>query len=77
MSYTQIYDSENDYRVYYDIFKHYSIPELLSMCEQNRLSIYGEKTILADRLALHFSEKNKPSKITVCMNSIKQIIFKI
>lgn len=77
MNYTQISDSENDYADYYNIFKQYSIPELLTICEQNKLSIYGDKLILVDRLALHFSEKNKPSKITLCMKSIKHILFKI
>ena len=62
---------------YYKIFKQYSMSELLSMCEHNKLSIYGDKNILADRLAIHFSEKNKPTKITLCMNSIKNILFKI
>ena len=77
MSYSQISDLENDYTDYYNIFKQYSMSELLTMCEQNHLSIYGDKLILIDRLALHFSEKNKPSKMTICMKSIKHILFKI
>lgn len=75
MSYTQIDDT--DYNNYYNIFKNYPMSELLNICEQNKLSIYGEKILLVDRLSLYFSEKNKPSKISICMKSIKQILFKI
>jgi hypothetical protein len=77
MAYSQIPDSENIYMDYYNTFKQYSTTELLDLCEQNKLSIYGEKLILIDRLSVYFSQKNKPSKLTLCMKSIKQIFFNV
>ncbi len=76
MSYVEVVDTIESYNVYYNTFKFYTTIELLDLCEKNRLSIYGEKEILADRLALYYSEKNKPNRLTTCMKSIKQIFFK-
>jgi hypothetical protein len=72
MSYLEIIDSYNNY---YNAFKLYPISQLLDMCEQNKLSIYGDKIILVDRLALHYSKKNEPNNLYKCINSIKQIFF--
>jgi hypothetical protein len=72
MSYEEIIDTYNHY---YNIFKLYPITRLLDLCEQNKLSIYGDKQILVDRLALYYSKKNEPSRLYTCMKSIKQIFF--
>ena len=72
MSYDEIVDS---YEHHYNLFKLYPITQLLDLCEQNKLSIYGNRQILVDRLALYYSKNNEPSKLYTCMKSIKQIFF--
>jgi hypothetical protein len=73
MSYSEVVD--NTYEHYYNVFKLYPITQLLDLCEQNRLSIYGERLVIIDRLALYYSKKNEPSRIYTCIKSIKQLFF--
>jgi hypothetical protein len=71
MTYIEIIESYNEY---YNEFKIHPISRLLDLCEQNDLSLYGSRDVLIDRLALYYSEKNKPSRLYLCMNSIKQML---
>jgi len=65
------------YDEYYHYFKQCNMFQLLDTCEHNGLSIYGDRILLIDRLAHHFNEKNKPRGIQLCLNSIKNILFRI
>jgi hypothetical protein len=65
----------NNYELLYNNFKqNYTMSELLSLCEKHKLSIYGSKEIVMDRLAFYFSNSNKEKsfnyKIKECFNSI-------
>lgn len=74
MSYMPIENTEL-YDLYYNSFQPYTIVQLITFCERNGLSIDGPREILLDRLALKYSEMNKPSIFYNCLKSIKRILY--
>ncbi len=52
----EIIDTINEYDRLYSVFSEYKIEELLNLCEKHKLSIYGNKEMIVDRLAYYYSE---------------------
>jgi hypothetical protein len=65
----------NEYDILYKEFKdNYSIEELLNLCEKHKLSIYGNREIISDRLAYYFSENHRRNgfnyRLKECWNKL-------
>ncbi len=73
-------ENKMEYNDLYQQFKEkYSLSELLDLCEKHKLSIFGNKEIIIDRLAYYLSEKHKRRdikyRITECFTSIKSKFY--
>jgi hypothetical protein len=71
----------SDYNILYSIFKNYNMTDLLNLCEKNKLSIYGSRESIVDRLSLYYSEghrrKSISTRIKECYKSFINNIFNI
>ncbi len=67
-------NNENEYDILYSTFKNYTMPELLNLCEKHKLSIYGNREMIMDRLSYYFSEGRRKNsfqyRMKDCCNKI-------
>jgi hypothetical protein len=73
-------DNKMEYNELYKNFKeNYTFIQLLDLCEKHKLSIFGNKEIIIDRLAYHLSEEHKRKdikyRIMECFTSIKSKFY--
>jgi hypothetical protein len=69
-------ENENDYHyLCQELKEKYTLSQMLDLCEKYKLSIYGNKEMIIDRLAYHLSEQHKRKDIRYrmmqCLTSIK------
>lgn len=57
--------------------ENYTTSQLLDLCEKYKLSIYGNREILIDRLAFYFSEGQYQNSISYKINQCCNQLIKI
>jgi hypothetical protein len=79
VKFENIETTENDYDNLYAAFNTYNMTELLNLCEKHKLSIYGNREIIVDRLSYYFSEGRRKNslkyRIRECYHSIIRKIY--